>query len=101
MNSILTDGMEDETEMINYETYIEMRKDQWKEYQGSGKRYELKNKALKRSNFMCEIIGCHMKKKLEMHHDKYPERPELDCLENVRILCRGHHQIVSDGKVNL
>lgn len=33
-----------------------------------------------------------------MHHDKYPDVPENDCIENVRILCRDCHQFFHDYK---
>ena len=63
----------------------------WDEYKISKSWELLRTRALHRDGHRCRLCG--HKTKLEMHHDKYPDVPENDCLENVRILCRDHHQI--------
>lgn len=62
----------------------------WIEYRGSIKWLRLKVAALKRANNICEECGA--KKRLEMHHLKYPQDPDKDSLENVKILCHNCHR---------
>jgi hypothetical protein len=67
----------------------------WDEYLKSPAWYRLKDKAMVRAGFQCEAIHngvrCDEISHLDCHHDKYPEKPEDDCLENVRVLCVKDH----------
>ena len=69
---------------------------EWKSYKLSESWKLLRDKALTRDAHRCK--RCGRKTKLEMHHDKYPDVPENDCLENVEILCRECHQYIHDRK---
>ena len=71
----------------------------WKEYKGSIKWYHLKNFALTRAGNRCQHVSdngvrCRTRKRLDMHHTHYPDDndPDKDCLDNVIILCRKHHE---------
>ena len=69
---------------------------EWEKYKFSECWKLLKDNALIRDGGKCRC--CSKKTKLEMHHDNYPDIPENDCLENVRILCRDCHQLIHDYK---
>lgn len=68
----------------------------WNSYRESSQWKYLKEKALIRSGYRCECGGgdkrCDQTSHLEMHHDRYPEYPDVDNVVNVRILCRECHE---------
>jgi hypothetical protein len=81
----------------------------WEEYKGSTRWQGLKWQALCMAEQRCQCgegIGkrCSNVDHLEMHHDRYPfslrgrgMQPELDRIENVRILCRDCHKSFHDS----
>jgi len=64
----------------------------WNEYKNSAAWHRLKKIALMRAGHVCQ--QCKTKRGLEMHHVQYPKDPDDDCLDNVTILCKHHHQEV-------
>jgi len=80
--------------------------EKWRLYKKSKEWKALRALALNRADKQCEFsydgIRCKCKTFLEMHHVKYPHSNfygyfPSDCLENVRILCRSHHQAEHGG----
>jgi hypothetical protein len=71
----------------------------WIEYKGSIKWYRLKDLALTCAGHRCQHVSdkgarCGARKHLDMHHLYYPVDSDKDCLDNVIILCRKHHEDV-------
>ena len=75
-----------------------------KKREGTGKKNlsELRGKALKRANYICEWPNCNKKQWLEMAHLRAigmggRDRKISDDINNVCILCKEHHDIF-DGR---
>jgi hypothetical protein len=75
-----------------------------KKREGTGKKNlsELREKALKRANYICEWPNCNKKQWLEMAHLRAigmggRDRKISDDINNVCILCKEHHDIF-DGR---
>ena len=73
----------------------------WKTYKGSQEWNRLKDQAMARAGTRCEgdigrdfrhPLRCTNTRNLELHHHTYPSRVDVDCLDNVMILCRDCHE---------
>ncbi|MBF0345601.1 MAG: HNH endonuclease [Nitrospirae bacterium] len=53
--------------------------------------YDLREKALKRANYKCEMCGAN--KSLNAHHVRYPIIYKMDHIDNIVIVCRRCHKL--------